>query len=55
MADNNNNEHPTEDPSSQDPPIYKYLSPKTQAYLNQSHRARLEQEIEDKMSANEQT
>jgi hypothetical protein len=55
MADNNNNEHPTEDSSSQDPPIYKYLSPKTQAYLNQSHRARLEQEIEDKMSANEQT
>ncbi len=51
-----NNQPPTtEDSLSQDPPIYKLLSAKTQYYLTQTRRARLEQEDEAKMSASEQT
>ena len=51
MAENNNQDNSP----SRNPPIYKLVSPKTQAYLTQAHRARLEQEKKARMSANEQT
>ncbi|KAI9822528.1 MAG: nucleoside diphosphate kinase [Pycnora praestabilis] len=53
MGDENSQDSSRNSP--QDPPIYKFVSPKTQGILRQIQKNREQHAAEDKMTANEQT